>query len=167
MHVEFHKIFILCIFEILKVSLVPISMFIWQTNSGGSHGWILDVIYNKEMIKPRVNSEKKNILEFTLIKPKKVSRQQKYDHLKDMVENNKILVTSLIDDIPSTILHSSRGSEDEIGPGLSEDEPCRTPRTPDFSYISHPSLRWQFKKVKEYCGSSIWKIKKCIRTELF
>ena len=75
MHVEFHKIFILCIFEILKVSLVPISMFIWQTNSGGSHGWILDVIYNKEMIKPRVNSEKKNISEFTLIKPTKVAAE--------------------------------------------------------------------------------------------
>ena len=108
MHVEFHKIFILCIFEILKVSLVPISMFIWQTNSGGSHGWILDVIYNKEMIRP-----------------KKDTTQRKFDHLKDMVENNKILVTSLIDDIPSSILHSSRGSEDALGPGLSQDYPSR------------------------------------------
>ena len=80
---------------------------------------------------------KKNISEFTIIKPTKIARQQKYDHLKDMVENNKILVTSLIDDIPSTILHSSRGSEDEIGPGvLVQDCPKTTRAGPHGPLIS-------------------------------
>lgn len=92
-------------FQILKVSLVPISMFIWQTNSGGSHGWILDVIYNKEMIRPMITSH-----------------PVKCDHLKDMVKDNQILVTSFVDDIPCTFLHSSQGSKNELGRGSSQDD---------------------------------------------
>ena len=99
-------------------------MFIWQTNSGGSHGWILDVIYNKEMITPMMTWCDRMI---------HITFSKNVIIMEDMVKDNKILVTSLVDDIPSTFLYSSD--------------------------ISHPSLRWQFEKIKEYCGPSIRKMK--------